>query len=52
MCFWQSKYFERGFRMSGTATEIIANISTRIAARAMMQQFKDRPYKELRKDTV
>jgi|APMI01.1.fsa_nt_gi hypothetical protein len=30
MCFWQSKYSERGFRVSGTATEIIANISTRM----------------------
>ncbi len=32
MCFWQSKYSERGSRhIDETATEIIANISTRIA---------------------
>jgi len=31
MCFWQSKYSERGCRLVGTATEVIANISTRIA---------------------
>ncbi len=30
MCFWQRKYSERGCRSIGTATEIIANISTRI----------------------
>ena len=30
MCFWQSKYSERGCRQVGTATEIIANISTRM----------------------
>ncbi len=31
MCFWQSKYSERGYLQRDTATEIIANISTGIA---------------------
>jgi hypothetical protein len=31
MCFWQSEYSERGSRFwNETATEIIANISTRM----------------------
>jgi len=31
MCFWQSKYSERGsYRIGNTATEVKANISTRI----------------------
>ncbi len=30
MCFWQSKYSERGCRRFDTTTEIIANISTRM----------------------
>lgn len=53
MCFWQSKYSERGSCLvDRTATEVIANISTRIGARANMQQFKNRPYKELYKDNI
>jgi hypothetical protein len=38
--------------MIDTTTEVIANISTRIAARAITQQFKNRPYKELYKDNI
>jgi len=53
MCFWQSKYSERGSCLPGnTATEVKANISTRIGARAFMQQFKNRPCKEPCKDNL
>ncbi len=52
MRFWQNKYPNRGFRLTGTVTKVTANIPTRIAPRALKQHLKNRPCKELFKSII